>query len=325
MTAPISGRWIIISNGRCGSTLLSDLIADHPDTLSVQEFFMSTVPATKSDAVLAGAEYWALLSSPKPDLAALFRIGLLPREVRYPADGRWAGELTALPGILAVTLSKISDDPDALFDALAARVPGFPRQPVGRHHEMFLDLLTVLTGRRRWVERSGGSSYLAPYLLRAFPDAGFVYLTRNTPDTARSMSRHSSFQMIQLRAEFLGRCGVDPFYAEPEAVPADLAPLLPDRLTAAALRERGQDVRRYLWLCAFLTNQVEQALADVAPRRLLTMRYEDLVARPVEELGRLGRFLEFADWAGWADVASERVVAPAPGTRHQIEGGATVS
>jgi putative sulfotransferase len=309
--SPISGRWIIISNGRCGSTLLSDLIAEQAETLSVQEFFMSVAPWARSEEVIGGGEYWSMVSSPKAELSTLFRIGLPPKEVRYPKDGRWAGRLTELPRILAITLSKISDDPDGLFDLLATRVPDFPAQSVGQHHQMFLDLLATLTGRHRWVERSGGSSHVAPYLLRAFPSAKVVYLTRNREDTARSMSRHSSFQLIQLRVEFLGRCGLDPFRVQPgQAVPEDLADFLPDRLTAEALQERGLDIRRYLGLCAFMTNQAEQALTDNAPEHLLRMRYEDLVAEPVAELGRLGRFLEFDDWSAWADRMAGRVATP---------------
>jgi len=37
-------RAIIISNGRSGSTLLSDLIVEEPQTCSVQEYFMSLAP-----------------------------------------------------------------------------------------------------------------------------------------------------------------------------------------------------------------------------------------------------------------------------------------
>jgi putative sulfotransferase len=312
MDSPISGRSIIISNGRCGSTLLSDLIAEQSDTLSVQEFFMSMTPWARSTDTLTGPAYWSLLSSPRPELTTLFRIGLPPRELRYPPTGRWADRMTELPRILAITLSKITPDPDRLFDQLAERVPEFPTQQVAVHHQMFLDLLATLTGKRRWVERSGGSSNVAPYLLRAYPTARIVYLTRNPEDVARSMSRHPSFQLIQLRVEFLGRCGIDPFRIEPgQTVPEELQRYLPDRLTADLLRERGQDVRRYLGLCAFLTSQAEQALADFPPRHLHRIRYEDLVADPVGELGRLGRFLEFEDWAQWAERVAPRVVAPA--------------
>ncbi len=306
------GRAIVISNGRCGSTLLSDLIAEDRKTLSVQEFFMPVVPGTKLDETVTGAAYWDLLSSPSPDLVTLFAIGLPPKEVRYPAHGRWAGDLARIPRILPVTLAKLTSDPDALYDAAAARVPGFPAQTFAAHHRMFLDLLTELTGRRRWVERSGGSSFLAPYLLRGFPDAKVVYLTRDRDETARSMSRHSSFQLTQLRVEFLGRYGVDPLLVRPgQEVPAEVAPYTPGRITAELLRARGDDPRRFQGLCAFLTNQAEQALADHPPRRLHTMRYADLVADPAGELARLGRFLEFDDPTGWARRVADRVHAPA--------------
>ncbi|ASW54382.1 sulfotransferase domain-containing protein [Plantactinospora sp. KBS50] len=312
MDTTITGRSIIISNGRCGSTLLSDLIHEEPDTLSAQEFFMAMAPWARSAEVLTGPEYWAVLASPKAELSTLFRIGLPPKEVRYPKTGRWADRLTSLPRILAITLSKLTDDPDALFDQIGERVPEFRTQTVAQHHHDFLDLLATLTGKKRWVERSGGSSHVAPYLLKGFPDCKIVYLTRNWEDTAHSMSRHSSFQLIQLRVEFLGRCGLDPFRVAPDqAVPEDLERYLPDRLTADVLRERGQDIRRYLGLCAFMTSQADQALVDVPPEHLHRMRYEDLVADPVGELTQLGRYLEFDDPSAWAQRVAGRVVAPA--------------
>jgi putative sulfotransferase len=307
----ITGRWIIISNGRCGSTLLSDLIADQEDMLSVQEFFMSVAPWARSSDVITGAEYWSVVSSPKAELSTLFRIGLPPKEVRYPKDGRWAGNMVELPRILAITLSKISSDPDALFDQLAARVPDFPTQSVNAHHQAFLDLLAQLTGRRRWVERSGGSSHVAQYLINGFPDAKIVYLNRNWEDSAKSMSKHPSFQLMQLRIEFLGRCGIDPFRLQPgQSVPEDLEKYLPDRLTSELLSERSHDVHRYLGLCAFMAAQAEQAIEDNPPKDLLMMRYEDLVVEPAAELTKLGEFLEFQDPADWAARMAPRVRVP---------------
>ncbi|ROT28163.1 sulfotransferase domain-containing protein [Micromonospora sp. HM5-17] len=305
------GQAIIVSTGRCGSTLLSDLIAEQPDTLSIQEFFMSVEPWIGDRGLLSGAAYWSHLSSPKPELATLVRIGIVPAEVAYPADGRWAGRLTDLPRILVATLPKISPDPDRLFDTLAERVPEFPAQPLPQHHRMFLDLLTSLTGRRRWVERSGGSSHVARCLLTDFPDAKIIYLTRDREDTARSMSRHPSFQLLQLSVESLGRYGVDLFEdGADQRVPEEFRRFLPGRLTAETLREHGRDLRRYRNLCAFLTSEAEQAIADARPRELLTMTYEDLVDDPLTQLGRLGRFLDFDDWEPWARRVAGAVVAP---------------
>lgn len=305
-------RAIILSNGRCGSTLLSDLIVEEPDTCSVQEFFTSIAPWPRSQAVLTGAEYWAMLASPKQELAVLFRLGVPPKEIRYPLTGRWAADMASLPRVLAITLCKLTDDPDALFDALAERVPSFPAQSVPRHHEAFMDLLATMLGRERWVERSGGSTQWATSLLADHPSAKFVYLTRNWADTATSMSRHSSFQLVQMRVETQARYGVDPFDPVPGVpVPAEVEPFLPGNLTVDALRERGSDVKRYVSLCAFLSSKAEQALGDVAPRELLRMRYEDLLQDPLGELTALGRFLGFADPAGWAQRVAPRVVNPA--------------
>jgi putative sulfotransferase len=305
-------RSIIISNGRCGSTLLSDLIVDEPETCSVQEFFTSIEPWPLGAAPLTGAEYRSVLSSPKVDLAILFRLGVPPKEIRYPAGGRWANDLASLPRVLAVTLSKLTDDPDALYAQLAERVPGFPRQSTAAHHQAFLDLCATLLGRRRWVERSGGSTQWAATLLADHPDAKIVYLTRNWPDTARSMSRHSSFQLVQMRMEAQARYGVDPFAVRRgQAVPAGIEPYLPDRITLKMLRERGTELHRYVGLCAFLSSQAEQALSDNPPRQLLRMAYEDLVADPVRELTALGEFLGFADPAGWAGAVAPRVDRPA--------------
>ncbi|MFI6823418.1 sulfotransferase domain-containing protein [Micromonospora sp. NPDC050187] len=301
MDASSPDQAIIISTGRCGSTLVSDLIAEQPDTLSVQEFFVPVGSWIEDKERLSGAEYWSRLSEPNPALSALFRIGLPPPEVRYPENGRWAGNLGELPRVLATTLPKISSDPDHLYDTLAELVPGFPAQPVAQHHQMFLELLTSLTNRRRWVERSGGSSHFCLSLLKHFPAAKIVYLTRSWADTAESMRRHSYFQLLELRMNAFRRYGLDPFeIAADQPVPEEMKRYLPGQLTAQTLSERGGDIGHYLVLCAFLANEAEQAIADAGPRELLTMTYEDLVDDPLTQLSGLGRFLGFDDWAQWA-------------------------
>ena len=312
MDGSVPERSIIISNGRCGSTLLSDLIAEEPDTLSAQEFFMSMAPWSRSKEVLTGAEYWDVVSSPKEEISTLFRIGLPPKEVRYPATGRWGADQERMPRILGITLAKLTDDPDGLYDRLAEIVPSFPRQSAARQHQDFLDLLARLLDRPRWVERSGGSSQVAPFLLANYPSARFVYLTRNWADSAKSMSRHPSFQLVQLRVEALSKYGIDPFrVTDEESVPEELRPYLPWRITAELLRRRGDDPSRYVHLCAFMSSQAEQALDDSTPEHLLVMAYEDLLLDPVGQLTRLGEFLHFDDPAGWADQVADRVKSPA--------------
>lgn len=311
--APPDPCGVIIGSGRCGSTMLSRLIAQEPETLSASESLGHIRSRILRQPVtpVTGAQYWAMQSEPGSG-RILLRLGIVPAQFGYPDGGRYAGDKTKIPPILLITLPAISADPDRLFDQLAERVPRFPVQTIGQHHKMLLDLLADLTGRRRWVERSGGSSFIADPVLAAFTGARVVYLTRNVADTARSMSKHPAFQMWAARHWFHARYGVDPYLPRsvagtgrtpvpsPDELPPAMRRLLPDRLTREALQEMGQDMALFEGLAEHMHGVAEQALADRKPAHLHRVRYEDLVTSPREELAKLGEFLGFADPGGWA-------------------------
>jgi pimeloyl-ACP methyl ester carboxylesterase/acyl carrier protein len=312
-------RCIIISTGRCGSTVLSDLIAEEPETLSVSESLIAILGSLRFTprTMLTGAEYWALLGTENRADAHLMRAGVVTDEFAYPDSGRWGADKSALPAILLVCLPKLSADPDHLFDVLAREVPEFPAQPVGLHHRMLLDLLATMHGRRRWVERTGASSLAAYPWLATCPDARIVYLTRNVADTARSMSRHPAYQLSAIGHEFLVRYGANPYVSAtasgmPEAaqLPAEMRRLLPDQLTEQTFRELDLGLSYYEGMCAQMNDAAEQALAELRPRHLHRMQYEDLVASPVDELTSVASFLGFADPSGWAARTASRVRPP---------------
>jgi putative sulfotransferase len=325
-------RAVILSSGRCGSTMLSDLIAQEPHTLSAQESLSPLrgyLARPTSESPITGAEYWKLLSHPPPQWIMAVRIGALPPEIRYPASGRWAGNLAALPPILAITLPALSPDPDQLFDILGQWVPLFPPQPAAAHHQMLLDLLASVAGRSRWVERTAGSTIIAGPILKNFSIPKVIYLTRNLADTALSMSRHIAYQIAALQLEFQTRYGTDPF-REPQVssaeLPEEMRALLPDRLTAEALRAWSQDVSRYERVCGYFTKPAERALAGWGPPHLLRLRYEDLLAEPVDQLTRLGDFLGFADTPSWVAQAAGMIrqqasFSPPMGRRQPASGG----
>jgi putative sulfotransferase len=310
-------RCVIISTGRCGSTLLSDLIAEDRETLSVYESLLpimaplTLMPVTE----FTGAEYWAMLSEVEPPGSPLLRAGVFPAEFAYPSNGRWPADKAAMmPPILHVCLPKISAVPDQLFDTLAVNVPRFPTQPLGLHQRMLLDLLTAMHGRRRWVERSGGSAAAAYSWLAACPDAKVIYLTRNLSDTTRSMSRHPAYQLNAIKAEFRRRYGGEPYTKElanavPDAarLPEEMRRLLPGQLTERTFQELDLGPEVYETICTQMNHSAEQALAELRPRQLLRLRYEDLAAEPVDELTKVGAFLGFTDPPGWAARTAPRV------------------
>jgi hypothetical protein len=68
----------VVGTGRCGSPLLSAILREHPDVLSVSEFF-GTVRAAARGALfpagLDGRERWRLLASPFPMLDEMVASG----------------------------------------------------------------------------------------------------------------------------------------------------------------------------------------------------------------------------------------------------------
>lgn len=312
------GRCIVLGTGRCGSTMLSRLLALEKDTLSLSES-MVTIKGrmlVTPDAEYDGSEYWAMISRPHGSgtvVNLILQMGFRDAQYCYPEDGRFGADRVHVPPILRIALPGITPDPDALFDYLGAHVPEFPRQTVALHHRMMLDLLADKLGRSRWVERTGASSMVAYPWLLANPDAKVVHLTRNVADTVKSMSKHPAFQLSEIRHQFHTRYGVDPYVRDmpntvlPGDLPAEMRQFLPGNITAEAMNARKFDTGFFERMIAQLEGSAEQAIADLKPAQLYRMRYDDILSDTVRELTMLGEFLELADPAGWAASAAPKV------------------
>jgi putative sulfotransferase len=316
--APQPGRCIVLGTGRCGSTMLSRLLAVEKDTLSISES-MVTIKGRMlltPDAEYDGSEYWTMINRPPGSgtvVNLILQMDFRDAQYCYPENGRFGADRVHVPPILRIALPGITPDPDGLYDYLAVRVPEFPRQTVARHHRMMLDVLADTLGRSRWVERTGASSMVAYPWLLANPDAKVVHLTRNVADTVRSMSKHPAFQLSEIRHQFHTRYGVDPYIRDmpetllPGDLPDELRQFLPGNITAEALNARKFDAAFFERMIAQLEGSAEQAIADLKPTQLYRMRYEDILSDPVRELTKLGEFLEFPDPAGWAASAAPQV------------------
>ena len=186
----------VVGTGRCGSTLLSRLLREHPDVLSMSEFFSTLRIAAASGrprfpaSDMDGAQLWRLLASPFPMLDAMISDGLRTSEMLYPDHGRFGAD-TGIPLVSHYILPMLGADPDWLFDELAAEVPRWPRRPAAAQYQNLFGYLSGLLGRPVVVERSASSLHLIPLLHAQFPAARFVHLYRDGPDCALSMSRAS--------------------------------------------------------------------------------------------------------------------------------------
>nr|UTI67644.1 AptB [Actinoallomurus sp. ID145808] len=306
---------LILCSGRCGSTIMVDLLAEYPGVMPIVEFFYAQFQDGVPEGTLTGAEFWSLLNQPWSVLNTAVGLGRVPAELRYKTDD--PAKHSSMSGLLGFTLPAISDEPDELLAELAGIVPDFPAQPVHAHYHRLFELLCALSGCDRWVEKSAGSCVFTADLLRMFPRARIVYLVRDCVDVAMSMTHHPMFQLAELRVDVVQRMGADPYAAghtmEDEVLDPELARLLPGRLDAGTLDERAgseESLIRLVIMQATMAREAERALAAHPADRVLRIRYEDLLDRPQEELARLGRFVGLPQWEEWALRSAPRIRRP---------------
>ena len=79
----------IVGTGRCGSTLLSQMLAEHPGALSVFELFNGIDMARRfAPEPISGESYGALIAAEQPFVTAVLRRGYEVAEIIYPFETR---------------------------------------------------------------------------------------------------------------------------------------------------------------------------------------------------------------------------------------------
>ena len=89
---------LVLNTGRCGSTLLSDVVAEHPDALSVSELFSSVPEHELVERYLDGTAFWQLLSRRTRVDLMMLRCGIGVDELRYPVDAPRPGRHASRAG-----------------------------------------------------------------------------------------------------------------------------------------------------------------------------------------------------------------------------------
>lgn len=307
---PLTPRFVV-SSGRCGSTLLSQMLHLHRDVLSLFDLFVTLIPLAFPTGPVSGEQFWELLTRPRRQHTLMLRLGISTPEMRYrPGLGRRFTAETGVPPLLLIALPHLVEDPDALLDELGEVVPTFDARPIGEQYDRLFTWLCQRLDRTVWVERSGSSLDWLDDLIAHFPDARFVHLYRDGRDCAVSMALHDGFKFPALGRRLQRRLGVDPYQSDLEpakAVPRSVSPFMPetfDRERYLALRlpvaEQGRTWSRMVVRGCELMGQLD-------PDRVLPLRYETLLAEPICTLRRLASFLEIAADEPWLEHAASLV------------------
>ncbi|MFI1400648.1 sulfotransferase [Streptomyces sp. NPDC020681] len=267
-----------------------------------------------------GREFWRLISEPNTVLRVLHRIGRMPAEFRYHFKERPSGYELNMCGILGYTLPGLDGDPGALFSKLAKVVPGFPTQEPRDHCFKLFDLLARLSGKGKWVERSGASAFFAADLVDSFSGMPIVYLDRDCVDTAVSVSRSPILVLFQIGLLIAEDIGINPYASNFDCgyqnTPPRIVQLLPECITAEIFDSfigAPATMKRAILYLARMHHISEAVLEHVPAGILLRVRYEDLVRAPEDCLRRVGEFLGISDCGEWVDEMTPRVNLRPPG------------
>ena len=298
----------IVGTGRCGSTLLSRMLAECPAVASLDEVLNGLDVARRFQREpIAGPAFAALLTAEQPVLTATLRRGYPVEEVVYPfGRGRFRrGE--PMPYLAGACLPRLSDDPDALLDALTDFARGLPAAPAPDQLRRVFDWLAERSGRALWIERSGSSIEYLPALAATFPEARFLHLHRDGRETALSMREHARLPRADLAP--LPRAAGGRLRRRVRGI--DSAPS-----RGRATRSRASSPRGRRRSTSVATGATSSCAASprakrsrrAAPRAAL----RGLAAAPREALARIAAFFELPDGAWIARAAAlVRGVPPA--------------
>lgn len=276
---------VIVSTGRCGSTLLSQLLREHDDVLSLSEFWPNRVnlPQLFSSAPMSGAAYWELLSVPMAE--DIYRIALGGRISQVPKR-----TLHERNYMRRIALPSVVEDYDSLFREIERFVVARGVATPAAHVKAMFGFIAERLGKRVWVERTGASIEYLPMWRTLWPDMRVVHMYRDGRNVALSMSKHHAFRLMVMRAE-----------ANPESSWLHIRPLPAAELDLDAFYARKIPLATFgkLWN-RMVTEGVEQ-LRGVPKEQQYWLRYEDLMDNPVDTLTRLLAFVDPSlDASAWA-------------------------
>ena len=308
MASPV----FIVSTGRCGSTMLSNMVRMHPKILSVSEFFVYVAKGAFRDKKVSGRVAYRRLNKPGAIVRSLLKHELPTEGVlyKYGPEARYAPEET--PPILCTTLPHLTDNPEQLWDELGPLVRVRGKNTLCSHYRFVFEWLAERFGKNVWLERSGGSLLLTHELARNFPDARFVHIYRDGRDTAMSMYGHHPFRVYALGAQKLHNFGIDPFHLVNWTgakrwigwihIVSNLYFRLfsMDRILNAKI-----ELPVFGWIWSNMIERGVEYLNALPEERVLSMRFETVLASPKEEMNRFIEFVgpEFVD-PDWLEIVS---------------------
>jgi len=313
----------VVGTGRCGSTMLSNMLREHPDILSISEFFSCVadfgfrLEQTFTQKEIDGQEFWNIISAIAPVTNLAIAHDVAAKEVIYPfnsSQSRFNAQ-TGVPTISHICLPHITSDYDEFFDEVREYVIIQPPTKLGIHYQNLFDWLQKRFNKNLWIERSGGSISYVEHFANLFPNARFVHIVRDGRAAALSMSKHLSFRICLLGIRISRYLEINPYENSDrtniDRLPEELKKFLPENFDRLSFLDYEMPLEKWgeVW-SRQITNGLEK-INQIENDRLLTIVYDDLIKNPQDSLQKLLAFLgkEFVD-ESWIEKAASIVKTP---------------
>ena len=289
---------LVLGTGRCGSTMVSNLLKAHPRVLSLSEFFSYVGMDAFRLRNPTGDGIWRIYSRQRDRTRLMLRESY--EELLYPVDDptrRFARH--DVPPILCATLPHLTDRYEALYDELEAVVRAQPQQPAVEHFRNLFAHLCQRFGCQVWAERSGLTLLVGSRLLREFPEARVIHIYRDGRETAISMSRHYLFRMIvatfkrlHLFRVFLATMPLLSRGGCSENMVSLMETFIPKLVSYERLPFDKLKVADFAAFWNALIALADRTLGELQPARLLNLKFEDMQEDPEPHVRRLIRFID---------------------------------
>ena len=294
----------VVGTGRCGSTLVSNMLNLHTEILSLSEFFAfitdlgTLIPEAFPNQEISAAQFWSIISTAYTKQNIMLKHDVVMKEVLYPyksTSSRFSAEI-GVPAILQTTLPHLTPEHDSLFTEIETFLTCRPAATIQQHYRTLFDWLAKRFECNMWIERSGGSLRIIQRLYENFPDAKFIHIVRDGRDCALSMQKHYGFRMVLLVFQLLEVLGIDPFESEDRSLvddlPDDLVHFLPENFDANEFRnyEVSPSLYGHYWSGEIITGMC--VFENIPLEQVLMLRYEDFLSKPETSVSELITFLD---------------------------------
>jgi len=296
----------IIGTGRCGSTLMSVLMGENEDILSLSEYNIACQPEQgwPNQGTIDGAEFSRMYSRWDGPIALYFSRDLRVPEILNDTEGVQSApkQLSIVPTCMLSALPFLSDDPELLHQELLAQAKSQPPQTL-RDHFLQMNLwLQHKFNKKCWVERSGLSTNTFGKIHQTFPDAQYLHIYRDGPECALSMREHVDV-LLRVSYHFDPPSDEELSRSLDLSLPRDEDPVLQRIANPPSVEQFGE-----FW--SYCIERFYAHVHKVNPGQLLTISYENLVNDPETTLNSVAAHFDLPSDLNWIDKARAKIRAP---------------